>query len=165
MSATNRALARTDMIFCGLRTIRWSEARPSQNSSGWASSRFGAKPRKASSNPGHLASITLHTKPAEKIRLVISASARSSPSLASALELPTFGSRAASAASPPLRLAARARMVLKAVMGPALPSIRLQRRYGRGLAGPRQVAIGGSARFDQQEAGQHQHGAGDLGGR
>ena len=52
-----------------------------QNSSGSNVSRDGSKPRKASSKPGHFASITLQAKPAENTRLVISASTRSSRSL------------------------------------------------------------------------------------
>src|SRR5216683_1557072 len=112
ISLTNLALSRTDLIFCGLRTMRLSEASFSQNSAGWNNSRLGLNSRKASSKPGHLLSMTLHTKPAEKTRAAISDSTRSSPSLASALLLGFLGKRLASTFSPPLRLAARSRMRL-----------------------------------------------------
>jgi hypothetical protein len=56
-----------------------------QNSSGSNTSREGSNPRKASSKPGHLDSITLQAKPAENTRFVISASTRSSLSLRNAL--------------------------------------------------------------------------------
>ena len=59
--------------------------------------------------------MTLHTKPAQKTRRAISASTRSSVSLASSLLSRGFGSRAASAFSPPLRFAARSRMRLKLI--------------------------------------------------
>src|SRR5258708_3802352 len=62
ISLTNFAFSRTDLIFCGLRTMRLSEASFSQNSAGWNSSRLGLNWRKASSKPGHFLSITLHTK-------------------------------------------------------------------------------------------------------
>src|SRR5216684_4247964 len=89
--------------------MRLSEASFSQNSAGWNNNRLGLKSRKASSKPGHLLSMTLHTKPAEKTRAAISDSTRSSPSLASALLLGFLGRRLASTFSPPLRLAARLR--------------------------------------------------------
>jgi hypothetical protein len=86
-----------------------------QNSSGSNVSRDGSKPRKASSNPGHLFSITLQAKPAENTRLVISASTRSSRSLRNALGSGLGGMSFASASAPPLRFSARARMVLNGV--------------------------------------------------
>src|SRR5262245_57708944 len=104
--------------------MRASPCRVSQNSSGWKLSRFGSKPRKASSKPGHLFSMTLHTKPAEKMRLAISASTRSSPSFASVFALGTFGRRLARAASPPLRLAARARIALNEAIATTSPTRR-----------------------------------------
>src|SRR5262245_56654036 len=115
MSTTNFAFSRTDLIFCGLRTMRLSEASFSQNSAGWNNSRLGLNSRNASSKPGHLLSMTLHTKPAENTRAAISDSTRSSPSLASALLLGFLGIRLASTLSPPLRLAARAWICLKAM--------------------------------------------------
>src|ERR1043165_615570 len=90
--------------------MRLSEASFSQNSAGWNSSRLGLNSRNASSKPGHLLSMTLHTKPAEKTRSAISDSTRSSESLASALLLGFLGIRLASTLSPPLRLAARSRI-------------------------------------------------------
>src|SRR5258708_2632345 len=72
-SLTNFAFSRTDLIFCGLRTMRLSDASFSQNSAGWNSSRLGLNSRNASSKPGHLLSITLHTKPAQNTRAAISA--------------------------------------------------------------------------------------------
>src|SRR5216683_3206540 len=116
ISLTNLALSRTDLIFCGLRTMRLSDASFSQNSAGWNNSRLGLNSRKASSKPGHFWSMTLHTKPAEKTRHAISDSTRSSPSLASALLLDFLGMRLAKTFSPPLRLAARSRMRLKGTL-------------------------------------------------
>src|ERR1700704_5529350 len=116
ISLTNLALSRTDLIFCGLRTMRLSDASFSQNSAGWNNSRLGLKQRKASSKPSHFWSMTLQTKPAEKTRAAISDSTRSSPSLASALLLGFLGMRLAKTFSPPLRLAARSRMRLKGTL-------------------------------------------------
>ena len=87
----------------------------SQNSSGSNASRVGSKPRKASSKPGHLDSITFQAKPAENTRLLISASTRSSWTLRSASGSGLGGKRRASASAPPLRFSARARMVLNGV--------------------------------------------------
>src|SRR5436190_18394300 len=119
ISVTNFAFSRTDLIFCALRTIRLSEASFSQNSAGWNNSRLGLNSRNASSKPGHFLSITSHTKPAEKTRAAISERTRSSPSLANALLLGFLGSRLASTLSPPLRLAARARIDLKETLATA----------------------------------------------
>src|SRR5262245_176775 len=160
MSATNRALSRTALIFCGLRTMRLSLASPSQNSSGSKMSRLGSKRWKAASKPGHFCSITLHTKPAENTRLAISASTRSSPILASAFGEATLGRRLARAFSPPLRLAARARIALNdAIASPArgqavqaaqhegLPPVRMlgivepQRREAPQQGGDRYLAL------------------------
>jgi hypothetical protein len=60
--------------------------------------------------------MTLHAKPAENTRLVISARMRSSPSLASAFGSGLGGSRRFSTLGPPLRFSARARMVLNGIM-------------------------------------------------
>ena len=68
MSMTNFAFSRTLLIFCGLRTMRLSEASFSQYSAGWNRRRLGLNSRKASSKPGHFLSITSQTKPAEKTR-------------------------------------------------------------------------------------------------
>src|SRR5262249_1740250 len=75
---------------------------------------------------------------------------RSAPRLAKAFGLATCGRRAASAASPPLRLAARARMVLKGGMASALALARRagsrsgfapqEACYGRMDGGARQAA-------------------------
>src|SRR5437879_2163295 len=59
--------------------------------------------------------MTLHAKPAENTRLVISARTRSSPSWASSLGSGLGGSRRFSALAPPLRFSARARMVLNEI--------------------------------------------------
>src|ERR1700722_12186318 len=114
-SSTKRAFTRTDPTFAPLRTMRASLVSLSQKSSGSNVSRDGSKPRKASSKPGHLDSITLQAKPAENTRLVISASTRSSLSLRNALGSGFGGKRRASASAPPLRFSARARMVLNAI--------------------------------------------------
>src|SRR6516162_7604652 len=121
------------MIFWGLRTICRSPVSFSQNSSGSRRSRGGANSRKAASKPGHFFSMTLQTNPAEKMRLAISESTRSSARRASPFWLGTLGRSKASAASPPLRLTARARMALKAVMG-----------VSQGLAGMAGAASAGS---------------------
>ena len=88
----------------------------SQNASSFMRSFFGSNFKNAASNPSHFASITLHTKPAQNTRRAISASARSSPSFASAFTSGFAGSRAASALAPPLRFSARSRMVLNDFM-------------------------------------------------
>jgi hypothetical protein len=113
------AFSRTDLIFCGLRTMRLSEASFSQNSAGWNNSRLGLNSRKASSKPGHLLSMTLHTKPAENTRAAISDSTRSSPNFASDLLLGFLGIKLAKTLSPPLRLAARSRMRLNVILAMA----------------------------------------------
>src|SRR3546814_51769 len=95
--------------------MRLSAVSFSQNSSGLCSSLRGSKPRKAASKPSHLFSMTLQTKPAEKTRLAISASPRSSFSFASFLLSRGGGSSFFRAAAPPLRFSARARMVLNDV--------------------------------------------------
>src|SRR5215831_18198762 len=59
--------------------------------------------------------MTLHAKPAEKTRLVISERTRSSPSLASVFGLGAGGNKRLSALAPPLRFSARARMVLNRI--------------------------------------------------
>ncbi len=115
-SLTKRALARTDMILAPLRTIRASFVSAPQNSSGSNMSLLGSNPRNASSKPCHFASMTLQAKPAENSRRVISASTRSSPSLAIAFGSGLGGRRRLSALTPPLRFSARAWMVLNAVM-------------------------------------------------
>ncbi len=70
--------------------MRASLTSPSQNSSGSNSNRFGSNPRKAASKAGHLLSMTLQTKPAQKIRLVISASTRWSSRLLNTAGLDTW---------------------------------------------------------------------------
>jgi hypothetical protein len=112
----NAALRRVDMILAPLRTMRASLTRPSQNSSGWKTRAAGSKPRKAASNPGHLASITLQAKPAENTRLVISARMRSSRSAARAWVEGLGGDSLASPSGPPLRCSARARTAVNEVM-------------------------------------------------
>src|SRR5882757_8410335 len=112
IACTKAALSRTDRIFAPLRTMRVSPIRRSQNSSGWKVSLAGAKPRNASSKPGHFVSITRQAKPAENTRMLISVRIRSSESLASAFAFGFFGSNFSSAFAPPLRFSARARMAL-----------------------------------------------------
>jgi hypothetical protein len=114
-SSTKRAFSRTEAIFAPLRTMRASMVSLCQNSSGSNVSRDGSKPRKASSKPGHLDSITLQAKPAENTRLVISASTRGSRRLRSAPGSGLGGMSFARASAPPLRVSARARMVLNGV--------------------------------------------------
>src|SRR5882724_8192812 len=60
--------------------------------------------------------MTLQAKPAENARRVISASTRSSRSLASAFGSGLGGSSALSAFAPPLRFSARARIILNGVV-------------------------------------------------
>src|SRR5215470_4463849 len=100
--------------------MRLSEASFSQNSAGWNSSRLGLNSRNASSKPGHLLSITLHTKPAENTRSAISDRTRSSLNFANALLLGFLGIRLKRTFSPPLRLAARSRMRLKVTLAMGL---------------------------------------------